>query len=104
MRKKRNSNAKSLAYASVGGPIVEYGTECWDLYREVQVIASDQVQKQANKFGTRTNESVWENLGQRRKIARIWTFGPIQRVHRRTGREGFRGQVRRTMLPKPGRS
>ena len=45
-------------------PIIEYGAEYWNLYREVQV------QKKTAKFATRTNASVWETLVQRRKIAR----------------------------------
>ena len=55
-------------------PILACGAECWDLYREGQVIASDRVQKQAANFATRTNESVWETLVQRREIARIWAL------------------------------
>jgi len=52
-------------------PILEYGAECWDLCREVQVIASDRVEKQVPEFATGTTESVWETLVQRRKIARM---------------------------------
>ena len=51
-------------------PIIEYGAECWDMYREGQVIGPDRVQKKTAKFATRTNASVWETLAQRRKIAR----------------------------------
>jgi len=52
-------------------PILENGVECWDLYREDQVIASDRLHKQAAKFATRRNESVWKTLAQRWKLARI---------------------------------
>jgi len=55
-------------------PILEYGAECWDLYSEGQVIASDRVVKQVPEFATGTTESVWEKLAQRRKIARMWAF------------------------------
>ena len=65
---------KSLACASLLRPILEYVAECCDLYRKVQVIASDQVQKQAAKLATRTNESVGETLAQRRRTARMWAL------------------------------
>jgi hypothetical protein len=52
-------------------PVLEYGAECWDPYREDQVIALDRVQKQVAKFANHTIDSVWENLALRRKIARI---------------------------------
>jgi hypothetical protein len=78
------------------GPILEYGAECWDLYTEGHVIMSDPVQKQTAKFATRTNASVWETLAQGRKIS-------LQRVHRGTRMERYRGQATRTILPKQGR-
>ena len=53
---------KTLAYASLVCPVLEYGAECWDLYREGQVIVSDRVQKQEAKFATRANESARETL------------------------------------------
>jgi hypothetical protein len=62
---------KSLVYASLVRPILDYGADCWDLYREVRVIGSDGEHKQAAKFATRMKESVWETLAQRRKVARI---------------------------------
>ena len=52
-------------------PILEYRAECLDLCKEDEVIASDRVHKQAVKFATHTNESVWETLVQGRKIARM---------------------------------
>jgi hypothetical protein len=39
--KKGNSNTKSLAYASLVRPILEYGATCWDPYREGQINALD---------------------------------------------------------------
>jgi hypothetical protein len=35
--KKGNSNSKALAYMSLVRPILEYGTACWDPYREGQI-------------------------------------------------------------------
>jgi hypothetical protein len=67
--KKGNSNTKSLAYTPLVCPILEYGVAFWDLYREGQVNALDR--KKEAKFANHTNDSVWETLGQSRKIARI---------------------------------
>jgi len=47
---------KDLAWASLMRPILEYGAECWDPYREGQLIALDRVQKQVPKFSSHTNE------------------------------------------------
>jgi hypothetical protein len=55
-------------------PILEYIAECRYLYREVQVIGSDRVQRQAAQFATHTKGSNWKILGQRRKIVRIWAL------------------------------
>ena len=52
-------------------PILEYGASCWDPYVDGQINTSDRVQKKAAKFANYTNDLVWENLSQRRKIARI---------------------------------
>ena len=52
-------------------PILEHGAPCWDPYREGQINALDCVQNKAAKFANRTNDSMWETLAQRRKIARI---------------------------------
>jgi hypothetical protein len=67
--KKGNSNTKSLANMSQVRPILEYGVPCWDPYREGQINALDREQKKAAKFADRTNDSIWETLAQRRKIA-----------------------------------
>jgi hypothetical protein len=48
--------------------------ECWDVYKEGQVIASDRVQKQTAEIATLSTESVWETLAQRSKIARKWAL------------------------------
>jgi len=56
---------------SLVGPILEYGASCWDPYWERQINALDRVQMKAAKFANHTNDSVWANLAQRRKIARI---------------------------------
>jgi len=56
---------------SLVGPILEYGVSCWDLNRDGQINALDPMQKKADKFANYTNDSGWEILAQRRKIARI---------------------------------
>jgi len=43
--KKGNSNTKSLAHMSLARPILQYGSACWDPYREGQVNALDRVQR-----------------------------------------------------------
>ena len=52
-------------------PILKYGAACWDPYRDGQIHALDRVQNKAAKFAYHTNETKWETLTQRRKIARI---------------------------------
>jgi hypothetical protein len=51
--------------------ILEYGTACWDPYREGQISALDRVQKKAAKFAHHTNNSNWETLASRRKLSRL---------------------------------
>jgi hypothetical protein len=69
--KKGNSNTKSLAYTSLVRPILEYGAACWDPYRKGQINSLDRVLNMAAKFAHHRNDSNWETLTQRRKIARI---------------------------------
>ena len=69
--KKGNSSTKILAYTTIVRPILEYGSACWDPYREGQIHALDRVQKKAAKFAHHTNESNWKTLSQRRKISRL---------------------------------
>jgi hypothetical protein len=69
--KKGNGNTKSLAYTSLGRPILEYEAACWDPYKKGQVNALDRVQHVAKKFAPHRNDSNWETLTQRREIARI---------------------------------
>ena len=75
--------------------ILEYGASCWDPYRVGQINALDHVKKKAAKFADHTNDSVWETLTQRRRIAHIcalfkaYTGEPVWKS---------RGQVRRTTL------
>jgi len=52
-------------------PIMEYVVSCWDLNRVGRINALDRVQKKTDKFANHTNDSGWETLAQRRKIARI---------------------------------
>jgi hypothetical protein len=44
---------------------------CWGPYREGQINALYRVQNKAAKFAHHKNDSNWEALAQRRKIARI---------------------------------
>jgi len=83
--RKGNSNTKSLAYTSLVHPILEYRASCCHPYKEVQINASDRVQKKAAKFANRTNSSVWETLALRRKIPRICAF--FEEEEKRTGME-----------------
>jgi hypothetical protein len=71
---KESSNTKSWTLTSLVRPFVDYGASCWDPYRECQINASDSVQRKAAKFANHTNDSVWETLVQRRKIAHICVF------------------------------
>jgi hypothetical protein len=50
---------------------MDYGTSCWDPYREDQINALDRVQKKAARFADHTTDSVWETLAQHRKTAGI---------------------------------
>jgi len=69
--KMGNSNTKSLAYMSLVRPILSYGTDCWDPYRESQISSLDRVQKKAAKFAHYTNSPNWEILASRRKLSRL---------------------------------
>ena len=80
-------------------PILEYGASCWDLYREGQINALDRVQKKAAKFAYPMNDSVWETLTQRRKIARICA---LFKAYAGEPAWKSRGQVTKTMLPEQG--
>jgi hypothetical protein len=48
--KKGNKNAKCLVYTPLVRPILEYGTACWDPYRECQISALDFVQNKPGKL------------------------------------------------------
>jgi len=52
-------------------PILEYGAECWDPYREGQITALDRVQKKAAKFAHHRKSSNWKTLVSRRKLSCI---------------------------------
>jgi len=47
------------------------GLACWDPCREGQINALDREQKKAAQFTSRTKDSEWETLAQRRTIARL---------------------------------
>jgi hypothetical protein len=72
--KKGNSNIKSLAYASLMCPILEYGAACGDPYRKGQINALDQVQNTVAEFAQHRNDLNWETLTQHRKIVRVCAF------------------------------
>jgi len=67
---KKGNWKKSLAYTSLVRLILEYGSACWDLCRG-QINALDQVRKKAVLFTNNMKDSDWENLAQRRTIARL---------------------------------
>jgi len=71
MLKKANSNTRSLAYRSLVRPILEYGTACWDPYREGQIRALDRVQSKAASFAHNRKNPNWETLTSRRELSRI---------------------------------
>ena len=48
--RKGNNNTELLAYTAIMRPILEYGSVCWDPYRERQVSALNRVQKRTAKF------------------------------------------------------
>jgi len=51
--KKGNNSTKRLAYTALVRPILEYGTVCWNPYRDGQVSALNRVQKREAKFAQR---------------------------------------------------
>ena len=69
--KRGNRNRKSLAYTSLVGPDLEYGSACWDPCREGQINVLDRVQNKACQFTNHTKNSESETLAQRRTIARL---------------------------------
>ena len=48
--KNGNNNVRRLAYTALVRPILEYGSVCWDPYREGRVKALNRVQKRGAKF------------------------------------------------------
>ena len=52
------------------GPVLEYGSACWDPCRG-QIDALDRVQKKAAQFTNHTEDSERETLAQSRTIARL---------------------------------
>jgi hypothetical protein len=92
--KKGNNNTKRLACTSLVRPILEYGAVCWDPHREGQVSALNCVQNRAAKFAHNTNETVWETLAQRRRIARTCA---LFKAH--TGRRAWKAIGDRLLNP-----
>jgi hypothetical protein len=60
--KRGNENTKSLVYTLLVRPILEYGAECWDPYKECQTSALDRAQNKVAKFALYTGGPVWETL------------------------------------------
>jgi hypothetical protein len=56
------------------GNSVEHGAASWDPYRNGQIIALDRVRNIAAKFAHHRNDSNWETLTQRRKIAHMYAL------------------------------
>jgi hypothetical protein len=59
-----------------------------DPYRERQINALDRVQNKAAKFAHHRNDSNWETLAQRRKIARMCV--PIESYMGKRARKAIR--------------
>jgi len=73
--KKRNRNTKKkLAYTSLAGPVLEYGSACWDPCREGHINVLGRVQKKAAQFTNHTKHSDWETLAQCKTIACLCTL------------------------------
>jgi hypothetical protein len=66
-----NSSTKRLAYTAPICSILEYGSACCNLNRDVQIQALDRLQKKVTKFAYNTNESTWEIFTQHKKISHI---------------------------------
>jgi len=72
MRASKNEiGIQNFSLHVFGSPILEYGSACWDPYREGEINALDRVQKKAAQFTNHTKDSEWETLAQRRTIARL---------------------------------
>jgi hypothetical protein len=71
--RKENSNLKSLACTTLVHPILEYGAESWDPYREGQINVLN-LQNKVAKFAHHRNDSNWGTLAQCRTIVRICAF------------------------------
>jgi hypothetical protein len=69
--KKGNRNTKHLAYTSLVRPVLEYKSVCWDTCRKRQINEINKKRKKAVQFTNHTKDSDWENLAQRRTIARL---------------------------------
>jgi hypothetical protein len=55
-------------------PVFEYGSACWDLFREGQINALDRVQKKVAQFTNHTKNSACVTLAQRRTIAPLYVL------------------------------
>jgi len=79
--KQGKRTIKSLAYASVVCPILEYGSACRDLCRgHINVL--DQVQNKAAQFTNHTKDSDWETLAQHRMIGHLFALFKTYSVER----------------------
>jgi len=53
---------QSSAYMSLAGPILEYGSACWDPCREGRINALGRVQTKAAQFTNHMKDSDWDTL------------------------------------------
>ena len=69
--KNGSRNTKHLAHTSLARPVLEYESACWFPCWEGQINVLDWKRKKAVQFTNHTKVSAWENLAQRRTIARL---------------------------------
>jgi hypothetical protein len=86
--RKGNGNTKRLAYTSLVRPILEYGSACWDPYREGQIIELDRIQKKAGIFAHNANRPSWETVFAQEDST---SMCPVQSLQWRKGVEGNKG-------------
>ena len=86
--RKGNGNTKRLAYTSLVRPILEYGSACWDPYKEGQIIELDRVQKKSGIFAHNANRPSWEIVVAQEDST---SMCPVQSLQWRKGVEGNKG-------------
>ena len=99
--RKGTSNTKSLAHMTLVRPILEYGTACWDPYREGQIRQLDGA-KESRKVCPSHKQLDTGNSGVAREDST--RRGPVQSVLWRAGVERRREQIGTSGLLEKGRS